>query len=160
MCLDSGLRASSGCSNTTSALAYSGDVNVDYCNKHTSVSWCSSGNGAANEFCTKMGATTSSKTLTKLSGDEVRAIRDAMSCGLSGGYPSEDRVYYTGGSWHGYSGNRQPNVSEHYLVCTVHNAESYAASLVPEPEPETETVPGGGAPAETPTAPAAANHKH
>ena len=160
MCLDSGLRASSGCSNTTSALAYSGDVNVGYCDKHTSVSWCSSGNGAANEFCTKMGATTSSKTLTKLSGDEVRAIRDAMSCGLSGGYPSEDRVYYTGGSWHGYSGNRQPNVSEHYLVCTVHNAESYAASLVPEPEPETETVPGGGAPAETPTAPAAANHKH
>ena len=139
MCLDSGLRASDGCTNTTSALAYSGDVNVDYCNKHTSVHYCTTGEGVANDYCSLMGASLSSISLTKMSKSDVQAIRDALSCGLSGGYPAESRVYYTDGDWHGYSGNLQSGVSAPYLICTVHNADSYAASQVPEEPTESET---------------------
>ena len=143
MCLDSGKRASSSCSNTTSALAYSGDVNVGYCDKHTSVSWCNSGNGAANDYCKLMGASIGSKSLVKLNSDEVSAIRSAMKAGLNSGYPSEKNVYYTSGAWHGYSGSSHSGNSEHYFVCTEHNAQAYAESQVPD-EPEEEETPEGG----------------
>ena len=161
MCLDSGKRASSSCSNTTSALAYSGDVNVGYCDKHTSVSWCKSGNGAANEYCKLMGASIGSKSLVKLNGDEVSAIRNAMRAGLNSGYPSEKNVYYTSGGWHGYSGNLQSGSSAHYIVCTEHNAKAYAASQVPdepEEEEENEEKPEGGSGDSTEAA--AAHHDH
>ena len=145
MCVDSGMRASSSCSNTTSALAYSGDVNVGYCDKHTSVSWCNSGNGGANDYCHLMGASIDSKSLVKLNSDEVSAIRNALKAGLTSGYPSEKNVYYTSGAWHGYSGNLQSGGSSHYLVCTVHNAKAYADSQVPdEPEEEEEDEGSGG----------------
>ena len=143
MCLDSGKRAGSSCTRTTSALAYSGDVNVGYCDKHTSVTWCNSGNGAANEYCKLMGASTSSKSLVKLNSDEVSAIRSAMKAGLNSGYPSEKNVYYTSGGWHGYSGNVQSGNSAHYFVCTEHTKKKYEASLVP-PEPDPEENPEGG----------------
>ena len=143
MCLDSGKRAGSSCTHTTSALAYSGDVNVGYCDKHTSVDWCKSGNGAANEYCKLMGASIGSKSLVKLSSDEVSDIRNAMKAGLSGGYPDEKNVYYTAGGWHGYSGNLQSGSSEHYIVCTEHNAKAYADSQVPE-EPEEDEKPEEG----------------
>ena len=139
VCLDSGLRAGNGCTNTDSALAYSTDMKaLGYCDKHESVSYCSTGNGVANEYCGLMGASTVSKSLVKLDKDEVKAIKDALKCGLSGGYPDETLVYYTDGDWHGYSGNLQPGVKAHCLTCTVHNAESYAASQVPEPPTEGE----------------------
>ena len=143
MCLDSGLRASDGCTNTTTALAYSGDVKKEYCNKHTSVKYCTAGEGVANDYCTLMGASVTSYSLTKLDKEEVQAIKDALKCGLSGGYPEESRVYYEDGAWHGYSGDLQPSSKEHYLVCTVHNAESYAASQVPETPTESEGTEGG-----------------
>ena len=66
-----------------------------------------------------------------------------MKCGLSAGYPDEKQVYYEDGAWHGYSGDLQPSSKEHYLVCTVHNAESYAASQVPETPTEGEGTEGG-----------------
>ncbi|MBR5020453.1 MAG: transglycosylase domain-containing protein [Oscillospiraceae bacterium] len=144
MCLDSGMRAGSSCSNTTSALAYSGDVSEGYCDKHTSVEWCNSGNGAANEYCKLMGASIGSKSLVKLSSDEVSAIRSAMKAGLSSGYPNEKNVYYTGGGWHGYSGSLQSGSSEHYIVCTEHNAKAYADSQVPEEPEEDEEKPEEG----------------
>ena len=142
MCLDSGLRASSSCTRTTSALAYSGDVDVGYCNKHTGVKYCNSGNGAANDYCHLMGASISTKSYTKLNSDEVKEIRSAMKAGLSSGYPSEKTVYYTSGGWHGYGGGLQSGSSSPYIVCTVHNKEAYEASIAP-PEPE-ETEPAEG----------------
>ena len=151
MCLDSGLRAGDACVRTTSAYAYSGDVDVDYCSKHTSVDYCVAGGGVATEYCTLMGASISSHSLTKMSYDDVSEIRQAMSCGLSGGYPADSDVYYTGGNWHGYSGSLQTDVGYPYIVCTAHNAKTYAEFLAaqapePEPGPETPTEPGTPAP--------------
>ena len=79
-----------------------------------------------------------------------------MKAGLNSGYPSEKNVYYTSGGWHGYSGNLQPGVSAPYLSCTVHNAESYAASQVPVTPPETEGE--GETPTEAPAESAAAQN--
>ena len=125
MCLDSGMRASDGCVNVTSAYAYSGDVTVGYCDKHTYVDYCSVGGAGATEYCRLMGASVSKHALVKLDADEVEAIRKALGAGLTEGYPGEGRVYYTGGSWHGYSGNTQPGNQEHYLSCSVHTAAAY-----------------------------------
>ena len=165
MCLDSGKRAGSGCTRTTSALAYSGDVNVGYCSQHTSVDYCVSGNGVANEYCELMGAKITSKSFVKMDSDDVKAIREAMKAGLSSGYPDDDNIYYTSGSWHGYSGNRQSGVSEPYIVCTEHNKKAYEDTLVveePEPEEDPENSEGSGDNAETPSdaEPAAAAHVH
>ena len=129
MCLDSGKRASSGCTNVTSAMAYSGDVDVGYCDQHTSVHYCTAGGGVATEYCTLMGASTSSYSLVKLDADEVKSIRSALGAGLTSGYPEESRVYYTSGSWHGYNGGLQPGSEEPYLVCPTHTAAAYQAYL-------------------------------
>ena len=153
MCLDSGLRASDGCTNTTSALAYSGDVDVGYCDKHTSVDYCTTGEGVATEYCALMEATISKKSLVKMSADDVAEIKKALGVGLSGGYPEANRVYYTGGDWHGYDGKLQTGESKPYIVCPVHTAkayEEYLASQVPEVEEPTE--PG--------TAAGHGNHNH
>ena len=152
MCLDSGLRATGSCSHTTSAYAYSGDVNVDYCDKHKSVEYCVTGKGVATEYCKLMGASVSSTSLVKMSADDVSAVRKALSCGLSGGYPEDSRVYYTGGSWHGYSGNLQSGVSQPYIVCTTHTAaayEQYQQAQTPDPEEPTEPGTGEAEPAPT-----------
>ena len=136
MCLDSGKRASSGCTHTTSALAYSGDVNVGYCNKHESVEYCSSGNGVANEYCKLMGAKTSTKSFVRMNADEVREIRSAMKAGLSSGYPDEKSIYYTSGGWHGYSGTLQSGSNEPYIVCTKHTKKAYEDELKKQEEAE------------------------
>ena len=140
VCLDSGLRASDGCTNTDQALAYSSDITKEYCDKHTTVSYCTEGKGVANEYCTRMGAEVTKTSLTKLNKDEVKAIKDALKCGLSGGYPDETLVHYTDGDWHGYSGDLQPGKKEPHIVCTVHNADSFAQSQPPEPPTEGETT--------------------
>ena len=145
MCLDSGLRASDGCTNTTSAYAYSGDVDVGYCSKHTSVDYCTTGEGVATEYCTLMKATVSKKSLVKMSSEDVAEIKRALGCGLSGGYPEESRVYYTGGDWHGYDGTLQNGQSHPYIVCPVHTAEAYEEFLASQiPEVEEPTEPGTG----------------
>ena len=50
--------------------------------------------------------------------EEVKAIKDALKCGLSGGYPDETIVYYTDGAWHGYSGDLQPGKSDVFSYTT------------------------------------------
>ena len=136
MCIDSGKRASKSCTNVTSAQAYTGDMDdVGYCDKHITVTVCSSGSGAATEYCTLMGASTTSRTLVKLNAEEVKAIRSALGAGLTSGYPEESRVYYTDGSWHGYSGSGSSG-GNHYMSCTVHTAQAYQdylASIAPPP---------------------------
>ena len=134
MCLYSGKRASGSCTHTTSALAYSGDVNVGYCNQHISVDYCSTGNGVANKYCELMNAKITSKSFVKLDSSDVKEIRNAMKAGLSSGYPDEDHVYYTSGSWHGYSGNRQSGSDEPYIVCTEHDKKAYEAELKKQEE--------------------------
>ena len=163
MCLDSGKRASSACTRTTSALAYSGDVNVGYCNQHISVDYCSAGKGAANEYCELMEAKITSKSYVKLDSDDVKEIRNAMKAGLSGGYPDEENVYYTSGAWHGYSGNRQSGSDEHCLTCTKHSKKAYEAELKKqeeeakkEEEEKNESSEGSGESGETSNPPEAA----
>ena len=146
MCLDSGLRATDACTRTTEALAYSGDVTSKSCDKHTSVHYCTVGNGVATAYCTLMGAETKDHYLVMMDADEVEAIKKALGSGLSGGYPEASEVYYTDGSWHGYDGKLQKDVSEPYIVCPLHNAETYKDYQASQPpvtedptEPETGT---------------------
>ena len=146
MCIDSGKRASKSCTNVTSAQAYVGDMDdVGYCDKHITVTVCSSGSGAATEYCTLMGASTTSLTLVKLNAEEVKEIRSALGAGLTSGYPEESRVYYTDGSWHGYSGSSSG--SNHVMSCTVHTAQAYQdylASIAPPPVENPENPGEGG----------------
>ena len=140
MCVDSGMRASDGCVNVTSAYAYSGDVTVGYCDKHIYVDYCSVGGAGATEYCSKMGASVSKHALVKLTSSEINEIRKALGAGLSSGYPEASRVYCTDGGFSGYSGG---GGGGHYMTCRVHTSESYQNSLQPttptEPdEPSTE----------------------
>ena len=92
-----------------------------------------------------MEATGAEHSLVKLNAEEVSEIKQALSCGLSGGYPEDSRVYYTGGDWHGYKGNLQSGVSYPYIVCTAHTAETYEQYLQSQvPDPSEPAEPGEG----------------
>ena len=144
MCLDSGLRATDACTHTTSAYAYSSDITADYCQQHEVVDYCVTGSGVATEYCALMNAEVTKQSLVKLDKEGVDAIKKALTCGLSGGYPADSEVYYTDGNWHGYNGSLQSGVSHPYIVCPVHNAKAYEEYLNSQP-PVTEdpTEPGG-----------------
>ena len=37
----------------------------------------------------------------------------------------DNYVWYTGGDWHGFSGNAQPDVSAPYIVCPKHTKQTW-----------------------------------
>lgn len=147
VCLDSGKLATDACakdtrvyefslSRTSSAYAYAEDAPTGVCDKHVEVEYCA--NGVATEYCKKFAevgkADITTRSLVKMTEEEVNEIKAAGSAGLTSAYLDGSYVYYLDGDWHGFSGNANQGVSYPYLVCSEHTQESWNAYQKEEEE--------------------------
>ena len=134
VCLDSGKIATAACYGDTRSMdrvvsvnVYSGDEPQGTCDKHVQVEYCVTGGGVATAYCSLFAdAVIETRSLVKLTQGEVEQMKAAASVGLSSDYLLDGCVYYLGeGGWHGFYGNLAPNNTEPYLVCPLHNEESW-----------------------------------
>lgn len=148
ICLDSGLLATDACRSDVRGIdrvvyvnVYPGDEPQGTCDKHVKMEYCISGGGVATDYCSMFpDAEVASRSLVKLNSGEVDEIRSAIGVGLNGVYASDGYVYYQDGTWHGFSGNYANN-DQPYLVCPIHNQDSWL-----EHEENQPTEEGGGEP--------------
>ena len=86
----------------------------------------------ATEYCSKFeNVKIESVSLVKLTESEIEDIRLAGKNGLNSKYLDDRYVYYVSSSgsdldWHGFSGRAQSDVSAPYIVCPVHNSQTWA----------------------------------
>ncbi len=138
VCLDSGKKATAACSSDVRELervvyvnVYNGDEPEGTCDKHVQVEYCVTGGGVANEYCAMFeDAEIQSRSLVKLTQAEVDEIKAAANVGLNDIYTANYYVYLVDGngepaSWHGFYGNVNDGVDAPYVVCTMHNQESW-----------------------------------
>ncbi len=138
ICLDSGKIATAACNNdirginrVVSVNVYPGDEPDGTCDKHISVEYCVTGGGVANEYCGQFAdAELRSRSLVKLTREEIQEIRDASRVGLVDGYKMNNYVYLVDGnggdgSWYGFSNDENGGFDAPYIVCPVHNADSW-----------------------------------
>ena len=130
VCIDSGGTATAACSadprgnRVQSVKAYSEDKPTKACDKHITVDWCSTGNGAATEYCRLAGASITTRGLVKYTKAEVENI---IKAGNVRGF-DESLVYLMNG-----------DKGAPMRTCTVHTA----ASILP-PAPSEPSGPVGG----------------
>ena len=146
VCLDSGDLATDACKADTrvyefglkrvaSASAYKGDGPSGSCDKHVMMSYCTTGNGVATEYCAKFpNVSVEERALVKMTEKEVNAIKNASKHGLNSAYSDGSYVYYQDGDWHGFSGNANKGVQAPYLMCTEHTKETWEAYQKAEEE--------------------------
>lgn len=151
VCLDSGLLATDVCRSDVRGVdrvvyvnVYPGDEPQGTCDKHVQMEYCVSGGGVATEYCSMFpDADVQARSLVKLNSGEVDEIRSAIGVGLNGVYASDGYVYYQDGSWHGFSGNYGSN-DQPYLVCPIHNENSWLEHEENQPPEEGgEDISGG-----------------
>ncbi len=132
ICLDTGKIATDACTkdvrggaHTSFAYCYREDIKGTACNQHVMVDYCTTGGGVATEYCEKFEASISSVSLVKRSAAEISELKSARGCGLEAKHVMDNYIWYTGGDWHGFSGNLQPDVKAPYIVCPLHNKEAW-----------------------------------
>lgn len=134
VCLDSGKIATAACyadprgiDRVVSANVYNGDEPQGTCDKHVQVEYCVTGGGVATPYCSMFpDADIETRSLVRLTSEEVDEIRAAAGVGLNGAYLDDSYVYYlSDGGWHGFNGNRQSGSDEPYLVCPIHSQDSW-----------------------------------
>ena len=131
VCIDSGKFASDACSadgrgnRVQTVYAYSEDKPKGNCDMHITVDWCTSGDGAATEYCKLSGASIGKKGLVKYTQKEYDNIKKA---GNVKGF-DESVVYLMNGE-----------KGEPMKKCTVHTAAS-AVPTTPESGAGTEATP-------------------
>lgn len=132
ICLDSGKLATDACYADCRGIQRVVNVNVCYgdepaetCDKHVMVDFCTSGGGVANHYCLEYGDVVS-RSLVRLTREEVEEIRAAAGVGLVDGYLNDSYVYYLDGDWYGFSGNSNYGADAPYLMCPVHNESFWA----------------------------------
>ncbi len=139
VCVDSGGTATAACSadprgdRVQTVRAYSEDKPTKTCDAHISVDWCSTGDGAATEYCRLAGASIVSRGLVKYTQAELDNI---LKAGTVKGF-DESLVYLMNGT-----------TGAPVKTCTVHTAASIIPSTPAEP-----STPEGGAGTETPATP-------
>lgn len=131
ICLDSGKLATNACQNDVRGIqrvvyvnVYNGDEPTETCDKHVMVDYCTSGGGVANHYCMDYGDV-ASRSLVRMTREEVEEIRAAAGVGLVDGYLNDSYVYYLDGDWYGFSGNSNYGADAPYLMCPVHNSSSF-----------------------------------
>ena len=136
VCLDSGKLATAACaadargSRAVSVNCYPEDAPTEYCDKHTEVTYCVAGGGIATEYCRLFSdADVETRSLVKLTPDEVAEIRAAIGNGLKEEYYSDSYVYAVDASgnpiaWHGFR-NDYPDNDAPYLVCQLHTHDAW-----------------------------------
>ena len=151
VCLDSGLLATDACRSDVRGIdrvvyvnVYPGDEPQGTCDKHVQMEYCISGGGVATEYCSMFpDANVAARSLVKLNSGEVDEIRSAIGVGLNGVYASDGYVYYQDGNWRGFSGNYANN-DQPYLVCPIHNQDSWLEHEENQPPEEGgEDISGG-----------------
>ncbi|MDD5863267.1 MAG: transglycosylase domain-containing protein [Firmicutes bacterium] len=160
VCLDSGKKATAACSSDARELervvyvnVYDGDDPVGTCDKHVQVDYCVTGGGVATEYCYQCDAQVETRSLVKLTRDEVEEIKAADGVGLNDIYTSDSYVYLinddgTPGSWHGFYNNQNIDIDAPYIMCPLHNQsyweENYPQEDTQDPENgDWEETPGG-----------------
>ena len=143
VCLDSGKKATPACSSdardlnrVVSVNVYDGDEPEGTCDKHVQVAFCVTGGGVATEYCHMCDAQIESRSLVKLTRDEVEEIKAADGFGLNDIYTANYYVYLvnddgTPGSWHGFYNNQNIDIDAPYILCPLHN-QSYWEENQPE----------------------------
>ena len=137
VCLDSGKLASAACSSdarginrVSSTNCYPEDVPTGVCTKHVQVDYCVTGGGVATEYCRMFpDAVIETRSLVKLTPDEVNDIRAGLRVGLEDIYGSDGYVYYVDNYgnplvWTGFSGYANNTEGTPYLTCPLHNQET------------------------------------
>ena len=134
ICLDSGKLATDACRNDARGIervvyvnVYPGDEPTETCDKHVQVEYCVTGGGVATEYCSMFpDAEIQTRSLVKLTEEEVEEIRSAIGVGLNDVYAMDGYVYYLGvGGWHGFHGYANSGSDSPYLVCPVHSQDTW-----------------------------------
>ena len=149
ICLDSGKLATDACredargiNRVASVNVYPEDAPTETCDKHISMEFCVTGGGVATEYCSMFDdAEIVSRSLVKLNREEIAEIRDADNVGLDDAYTMDGYVFFLDGdgpgSWYGFYDDVNHGFDEPYVVCPIHNADSwdeYESELYPEEE--------------------------
>lgn len=137
ICLDSGMQATAACNNdlrggrVVYVNCYPEDVPNGYCNKHVEMDYCVTGDGVATEYCRMFpDAVVMSRSLVRLTPDEVEAIRAGLRVGLDQSYGNDGYVYSVDNygnplPWNGFSGYGGNTTGMPYLPCPVHTMDAY-----------------------------------
>jgi hypothetical protein len=145
ICLDTGKIATDACSrdvrggnHVSFAYCYREDIKgVGACDQHVLVNYCVTGGGVATDWCRKFdGVTIKEVSLVKRDKAEIDELKKARTCGLEAEHTLDYYVWYTGGNWHGFSGNAQPDVKAPYIVCPMHNQKTWEEKQEQEKEEE------------------------
>ena len=146
VCLDSGLLATDACygdirgiNRVSSTNCYPEDVPNGVCNKHVQVDYCVTGGGVATEYCRMFpDAVIETRSLVRLTPDEINDIRAGLRVGLESVFGSDNYVYYVDNygnpiPWTGFSGYANNLTGMPYLTCPLHNEETIM-NIPTEPE--------------------------
>ncbi len=142
VCLDSGKLATAACSNDARGVnrvvgvsVYAGDEPTEVCDKHISVEYCVDGGGVATDYCSRFGAEVQTRSLVKMTPEEISEIQDAAHVGLEGVYADSGAFYYLGSD--GFQ-DEDGEGSGHYVRCPDHNADTWAEYKAEQEEEESD----------------------
>ena len=143
VCLDSGKLATAACNNdargiarVVNVLCYPEDAPTETCDKHVSVHYCVTGGGVAGEYCSMFqDAEVATRSLVKLTREEIDEIKAAGRSGLVETYLNSGYVYYVDGNgeglgWNGFYGDGGGEAP--YNVCSVHTRDSWQQMEQPD----------------------------
>ncbi len=139
VCLDSGKLATEACaadvrgSRVTTVNCYPEDAPTEYCDKHQEVVYCVTGGGVATEYCELfMDSDVQMRSLVTMTQDEINEIASAIGKGLREAFYLDSYVYATDNegnpiAWHGFRGNANSGADTPYLICSIHNHDTWLA---------------------------------
>ncbi len=136
VCLDSGKLATEACTHDPRGInrvvtvnVYPGDEPEGTCDKHVIMEYCYLGRGVATEYCSQFpNAQVGISALVRLDAGEVAEIVGARNVGLADVYTINDYVYFMGGgSWQGFNGAAGNVHNTPYIVCPIHNQQTWDA---------------------------------
>ena len=140
ICLDSGKLATEACQadprggRVVYVNCYPEDVPTETCDKHVKMEYCVTGGGVATEYCRKFAefedVELGSKSLVRMTPEEIREIQQAMHHGLEEPYYMDSVIYLVDSNgepiaWHGFSNNRNDGVDLPYIPCPIHTREAW-----------------------------------
>ena len=145
ICMDSGKLATEACKNDIrtsgnsnkryeTVLVYPEDAPKEFCDKHITMSYCSSGKGVANAYChlySSVGAAViEEKALVKITQARLDEMLKARGKGLEKVYVNNNYIYLVDSfgnpqPFFGIDNNINQGMNVPYQVCTTHTAESW-----------------------------------
>ena len=146
VCLDSGKLATDACRSDVRGdrvayvNCYPEDAPTESCDKHVYVDYCVTGGGVATDYCYMYpDADVQSRSLVRLTREEVNEIRSALAVGLVDLYGNDGYVYLVDRdgdpiSWYGFDGNANSGYDAPYLMCPLHGEAYY--DEFPEEDPD------------------------